>query len=91
MAKTHGLRRIPPAILKAVAAQKKRMRITDSMRRVLTDIAEGRGSHWDCHGQSEHGGRQSILQALYRRGLIGRNYRVTSAGRQLLERINDAN
>lgn len=51
--------------------------------RVLRDICEGRGTHHDCHGQSQHGGRHTILFALMQRGLLDWDCKPTAAGRKL--------
>ena len=58
---------------------------TQNMLRILRDIAEGRGTHHNCHGQSEHGGRVCTLLALLQRGLIDMEYEVTEAGKSLVE------
>lgn len=51
--------------------------------RILRDIAEGRGTHHDCHGAAAHGGRVRALAGLVRRGLIDQG-RLTDAGRAVL-------
>ena len=59
---------------------------------VLLDIAEGRGTHHNCRGQSEYGGRTRILLALERRGFIKTAYgngfgraKITPADKKYLE------
>lgn len=58
------------------------------MRRVLRDVVEGRGTHWNCSGQSEHGGRERVLQALRRRGLIDGKGEATALGRGVLAALD---
>lgn len=53
---------------------------TRKMMTVLRDLREGRGSHHDCNGQSEYGGRSTVLFALRRRGLIDQEHAVTPKG-----------
>ncbi len=57
-----------------------RLKMTKLMTVVLTDIQEGRGTHHNCRGLSEHGGRTRILVGLRRREYIDEDYRITSAG-----------
>ena len=59
------------------------------MIRVLNDIHEGSGTHYNCQGMSEHGGRCAILQALMRRGWIDRDYKITKAGLLELSHLNN--
>ena len=60
-------------------------KLSRSAKMVLFDIRDGRGTHLFCKGQSAHGGRARILQALQRRGLIDGDYKITKAGRAYLE------
>jgi len=57
------------------------------MLQVLRDVVEGRGTHFNCHGLSEHGGRARILCALQRRGVMTRNYKATKAGKKLVRHL----
>jgi hypothetical protein len=41
----------------------------------------------DCKGMSEHGGRQSILFSLARKGLIDWENKVTEAGTAFLAKV----
>ena len=50
------------------------------MLSVLDDIARGRGTHHNCNGLSQHGGRTRILSALRRRGWINGDYKITESG-----------
>ena len=59
---------------------------TRFMIQVLTWISEGKGSHWNCHGQSEHGGRQSAIFALMRHGYLDHELNVTEAGMELVKK-----
>jgi hypothetical protein len=52
---------------------------------VLVDIQQGRGAYHDCHGRSEHGGRQRVIMALYNRGLIDLDDEITEQGIELLK------
>ena len=61
------------------------MTLSNLMRQVLLDIAEGRGTHHNCHGRSEHGGRSRVLTALMRRKLIDHEYRLTALAREVLK------
>jgi len=56
---------------------------------VMLDIARGRGAWFGAKGQSEHGGRVSVLRALESREYIragDAGYALTSSGRAYLER-----
>jgi hypothetical protein len=59
--------------------------LSDKATKVLLWTLEG-DTHKNCHGQSEHGGRQSILYALRRRDYIDSHYNVTEAGKALLRK-----
>ena len=60
------------------------------MWRVLGDIASGRGTHHNCHGRSEYGGRTTVLCGLRRRGLIDGRDQVTATGLQWLGALEAA-
>jgi hypothetical protein len=55
---------------------------TAQTMRILLDISEGRGTHHNCHGLSEHGGRSRTLTSLIGRGWIDRDYHITEAGKE---------
>ena len=63
-------------------------KLTVTMRNVLVDIAEGRGTHYGVEGRSAHGGRARVLLALRRQELITHpfnNVQLTEAGRAVLQ------
>ena len=55
-------------------------KLTPLMTRVLFDVRDGLGTHYRCHGRSQHGGRSRVLTALIRRGLLTRDYELTADG-----------
>lgn len=58
------------------------------MMKVLRDVASGNGTHQDCRGRSEYGGRARCFSAMLRRGLLrwdGEGHlRIGEAGLKLL-------
>lgn len=48
----------------------KELKLSASMRTVLIDLAEGRGTHHNVVGMSAHGGRNATLYGLIKRGLF---------------------
>jgi len=60
--------------------------VTPTMVRVLDDIANGLGTHHNCHGKSEHGGRARVVIALRRYGLTDADNELTEKGTELLKR-----
>lgn len=66
--------------------EKKRVApMSDLMRKVLKDIADGNGGFHGCHGRSEYGGRNGTLYGLRRRGLIDGCGNLTRDGLKILE------
>lgn len=61
--------------------------MTALMRVVLVDILEGRGTHYNCHGQAEHGGRCSVVTGLRQRGMIDKRNELTTHGRAVATKI----
>lgn len=57
-------------------------RPTKKMLTVLRDVIEGRGTHHLCHGLSEHGGRDRIVNALRRHGFLDRQLGPTMLGNE---------
>lgn len=61
-------------------------RLTSTMRRVLTNLNEGRAM-WDGVKTINQGsGIPSVRTSLIKRGLIDRNDQLTSSGREVAEK-----
>lgn len=56
------------------------IRLSDPQKRMLKNIAAGRGSHWGLATQSEWGGAVATLASLKRLGLVDENDNATPAG-----------
>ena len=56
-------------------------KLSEKSQQVLDDICRGRGSHYNCRGRAEHGGRVILLVNLIKRGLIDKSYAPTAAGK----------
>ena len=56
------------------------------MLEVLRYIADGLGRDHGCRTMSDHGGRVCTLAALMRRGLLDRDFEITDAGREAVQR-----
>lgn len=61
------------------------MRLTLNMLWVLRRLYAGDPPDVGCNTQSDYGGRHGTLQALVRRGFIDNDFKVTDAGRRLLD------
>lgn len=55
--------------------------LTYSMRKVLTNLREGRPYDVGFHGRSQMGGLHGTILALTKRGLL-KDYKLTAAGRK---------
>lgn len=56
-------------------------------RRVLLNLAAGRGSAHGLYGMSAHGGHSGTMVALRRRGLIDTSDQLTGAGNDMVARL----
>lgn len=63
--------------------KKRPYRPTPMMKLVVENISEGLGTHYNCRGQSEYGGRSRILTALIQNGFLTRDYELTDKGKIL--------
>ena len=68
----------------AVDASKKRKLPTQAQRRALLNIAAGRGSAFDVHGRSAHGGHSLTMTSLRRAGLVAHDETLTPAGLEVV-------
>lgn len=59
--------------------------MSDLMWRVLGYARDGKSLWSNCHGQSQHGGRSRVVYALYKRGLIDHDHKITRQGIASLE------
>ena len=58
--------------------------LSRSAVQVLNWMDQGLGTHHNCNGMSEHGGRARILSALRNRDYIDHDYKITEAGKRFL-------
>lgn len=56
---------------------------TAAQRRVLENIAAGRGANYHCQKMADYGGLRGTLASLHRRGWL-ENHQITEAGRKVI-------
>lgn len=59
--------------------------LTNAMCKALRGLVESRNAFKYCRGQSEHGGMNSTLNAMKRRGLVTGEGALTGRGREAYE------
>lgn len=64
----------------------KSVRVSPLALQILKDVIDGLGTGQNCHGQSEHGGRASIVFSLQRKGFLDWNLNITEAGKELVKK-----
>ena len=60
--------------------------LTGPQKAALKNLASGRESSWGLSGRSAFGGHTRTMLSLYQAGLIDKNYDITQAGRDAIQR-----
>jgi len=60
--------------------------LTGPQKAALKNIVNGRESGWGLSGRSAFGGHTRTMVSLYKAGFVDKNYEITQAGRDALQR-----